>query len=261
MKIDYVMPYVDCNDPEWQKLFKANQTYNKHDKKETELRFADNKTFRYVFRGIEKHMPWINNVILLVQSESQVPRWINRKTVRIVTHDQFIPKEFLPTFNSCTIECFLHNIPGLAPFFVYGNDDMYILNDCVISDFFNNDMMPLGTLRLQRYNPDKAVFHQKLCRNITEVACKGLNLDMPYRGYYVPKHGQNAFSTSIFASIYNEFETDIRKSISKFREEKNLSQYFFMVYYMLSTGHMFETDISFRRFDIVTDFKPLMSFM
>lgn len=70
MRIDYVVPYVDDTDPVWRRLFEENSQFNKHGKKETSLRFAENKTFKYVFRGIEKHMPWVGDIILLVQSES-----------------------------------------------------------------------------------------------------------------------------------------------------------------------------------------------
>ena len=43
---------------------------------------------------------------------------------------QFIPNNFLPTFNSCTIEMFIGNIKGLSEYFIYGNDDMFFVNYC-----------------------------------------------------------------------------------------------------------------------------------
>jgi hypothetical protein len=65
--------------------------------------------------------------------------------VNIIKHSDFIPSHFLPTFNSATIECFLHRIKSLSNFFIYGNDDTYIMNTCYESDFFKNGM-PLNVL-------------------------------------------------------------------------------------------------------------------
>lgn len=96
---------------------------------------------------------------------------------------------------------------------------------------------------------------------MTELACRGLNVTLPPDRYFVPKHGQSAYSTSVYRRIYDEFESEIRGSVTKFREEKNLSQYFFMVRYMLETGRRYEGSVPFKRFDIVDDFPALVSFM
>lgn len=56
--------------------------------------------------------------------------------MRIVKHEDFIPKEFLPVFNSTAIEVHLHRIPGLSDNFVYFNDDMYLMKHCKPTDFF-----------------------------------------------------------------------------------------------------------------------------
>ena len=120
-KIDLIFPYVDNNDPEWQKLY--NENVVKHTSDEGKewyansvgaIRFSQNDMLKYLFRGIEKYAPWVNRVHMIVQSDSQIPDWINRDEVNIIYHKDFIPEEYLPTFNSCTIEMFLHNIKDLS---------------------------------------------------------------------------------------------------------------------------------------------------
>src|SRR5574344_1782172 len=131
-KIDFVFPYVNCNDPVWLEQYKENNKniiFNP-------LRFRAWGLLKYVFRGIDKFMPWINNVYMIVSSDSQIPAWINKENVKIITHKQIIPKEFLPTFNSTTIEMFLKNIPNLSEKFIYSNDDLYFINKLDKSDFF-----------------------------------------------------------------------------------------------------------------------------
>ena len=52
-----------------------------------------------------------------------------------------MPKEILPTFNSCAIELHLHRIKGLSEQFVYFNDDM-VLNAPVTPDYYFKDGLP-----------------------------------------------------------------------------------------------------------------------
>lgn len=68
---------------------------------------------KYQFRGLDRYMSWINNVYLVVFSESQVPDWVNRETVKVITDDMYIPKKYLPTFNTATKQMHLQFIPGL----------------------------------------------------------------------------------------------------------------------------------------------------
>ena len=120
MKIDYVFPYVTMEDPCWV------SSYNRHVGKLDKCRYRDNGLLKYKIISIEKNMPWVNSIVMIVSNETQVPFWVDRSKIRIVTHAEFIPKEFLPTFNSCTIEMFLHNISGLSEIFIYSNDDIFI---------------------------------------------------------------------------------------------------------------------------------------
>lgn len=248
MKIDYVIPYVTSDDSAWRQLFEKYFGKNYYDIES--VRFDGNMLFKYVFRGIENHMPWINNVFLIVQSESQIPKWINRDTVQIIYHDSFIPSEYLPTFNSCTIECFLHLIPGLSNLFIYGNDDTYILKDVDPSEFFDG-VMPKHYLKQSFYNRKYENKHIKMCQGMLRLVGKKLGLSpFPDNFYSVPKHCQQPFNKSILKSIAGAFNTEIKESITRFRNEKNISQYLFILYYMYSTAFKYVSHIPSRSFDM-----------
>ena len=236
MKIDYILPYVDNTDPVWQK------TYDKFCKnncltKENKIRYSPNVLFKFVFRSIEKHMPWINNVHLIVQSKSQIPSWINQNNVNVVLHEDFIPSKFLPTFNSATIECFLHQIKKLSNFFIYGNDDTYVLNDVNEDDFFRN-FMPLNSLVEHDCSHIATLeFYQKFFINVTHKALSEFDVQLKNNKTYLsPFHVQNSFSKQIIKSIFIENESMIYDSISQFREVKNLNQYFFIIKYLYKTA-------------------------
>ena len=78
MKIDYVIPYVDPNAFGWKEEYLK---YNKiiQDEEEFLKRYQENILFKYVFRGIEKHMSWVNNIFLIVENEHHIPSWIDTR--------------------------------------------------------------------------------------------------------------------------------------------------------------------------------------
>ena len=137
--MDIVITYVDGLDPAWQRDYEqyTNQPV-------LEKRFRDWGTLPYLFRGIADNMPFIRKVHLVVSHDSQVPAWINREQVHIVLHQDIIPQEFLPTFNSTAIEMFLHRIEDLDEEFLYFNDDMYPMQECKPEDFFRDGKGVIG---------------------------------------------------------------------------------------------------------------------
>ena len=58
----------------------------------------------------------------------------------IVKHEDYIPEEFLPTFQSRTIDMNFHRIKDLSEHFVYFNDDMFLINPTTKEDFFVNGL-------------------------------------------------------------------------------------------------------------------------
>ena len=138
-KIDYVLTYVDNTDPEWiEQNIKVSARFGRK-YIPNGVRYRDWGTLRYVFRGLEENMPWINNVYIIVERPTQVPVWLNTNTVKVIYHNQIIPKQFLPTYNSNSIELFMYRIPTLSERFIYGNDDIFPTNPLAPEDFFTEN--------------------------------------------------------------------------------------------------------------------------
>ena len=140
-KIDFVITWVDGTDPKW--LAEKLRTLQEADFPEaqktdsSDLRFRNDFDFlRFWFRGVEKFAPWVNQIFFVTYGHT--PNWLNlaHPKLKIIRHEDFIPHEFLPTFNSHTIENHLHLIPGLSEYFVYFNDDFYLLKATKPTDFF-----------------------------------------------------------------------------------------------------------------------------
>ena len=134
-KIDFVLLWVDGNDPEWQKE-RNKYDANADSQDGNNRRFRDWNNLQYWFRGVEKYAPWVNKVFFITCG--QHPDWLNQDhpKIRVVDHKDFIPKEDLPTFNSNAIEVNLNRIPDLSEHFVLFNDDMFLTNSVKPEDFF-----------------------------------------------------------------------------------------------------------------------------
>lgn len=235
--MDYVITWVNNQDPIWQECYKnSNPRSATIAQAASGERFRDYGYLKYHFRGIAKNLPWIDNVYLVVSNIEQVPEWINQDTVKVVLHGQIIPEKYLPTFNSCTIEMFLKNIPGLSEEFIYANDDMYIINPCEPEDFFK-DGKPLihlnqGQLSLAGNQFKKVVSKQY---NIVKQLYPS-ELKPHYGNYFKPEHLALGHLKSMHQEVWSKLEKEIENSISTFRESYNFNQYLF-TFATVFSGH------------------------
>ena len=136
LKIDLIIPWVDGNDPEWKKLKAEYLNVNQ----ESIPFFREWNILRYVFRSIEKNIPWVNCVHFV--TEGHLPKWLNTShpKLNIVKHTDFIPYEYLPTFSSIPITLNIHRIPGLSENFIWSNDDCFFMKELEPNVFFNNGL-------------------------------------------------------------------------------------------------------------------------
>ena len=164
-QIDFVVTWVDMNDPAWQEEFAR---YSGREKTEangvSDARFRDYGFLRYWFRGIEKFAPWVRKIHFV--TSGQLPEWLDTDNPKLnpVSHKDFIPAEYLPTFNSVVIERFMHRIPGLSDRFVYFNDDFYIIRPVSPERFFRNGL-PCDFACFQ-YNPSWSQWYKTLKNNV-----------------------------------------------------------------------------------------------
>lgn len=139
-KIDFVIPWVDGSDPEWQKTFNQYAPKSKQINDADAARFRDWGLLPYWFRGVEKFAPWVNTIHFITCG--QVPDWLNLNAPKLhwVRHEDYIPKQFLPVFNVNPLELNLHRIDGIADQFVYFNDDTFLIKPIPQTRFFKNGL-------------------------------------------------------------------------------------------------------------------------
>ena len=139
--IDFVIPWVDGSDPEWQK---QKALYCRDEDKLSGNagleRYRDWGILRYWFRAVERYAPWVRMIHFVTCG--QLPEWlnINHPKINFVRHEDYIPQEYLPTFSSHVIELNFFRIKDLSEKFVYFNDDMFLNAPVKTKDFFMNDL-------------------------------------------------------------------------------------------------------------------------
>lgn len=249
--MDIVITYVNGVDPEWQ------ADYSRYTNTPLlEKRFRDWGTLRYLFRGIDKNMPFIRKVHLVVSQESQVPEWIDRSHVNIVLHSDIIPAEYLPTFNCNPIEMHLHRIKGLDEEYLYFNDDIFPMKPCKPEDFFRNGC---GILGMSRHIFAFGMFKQ-ICHNSNKVARKALGLG-PSLTFLRPQHVCTPMLRSECEALYKKVKSDIQESLTRTRQGNNLNQYLFLDY-MYLRGRLINERLSKKHFSLgIVSEKKLQRFL
>ncbi len=129
--IDIVYLWVDGSDPVWRAKRHAaalrlgtEAAQSMAPYSNVEGRFRDNGELRYSLRALERFFPGHGHVYIV--TDGQTPSWLrtsNRLTV--VSHQELLPANRLPTFDSGNIESYIHRIPGLSERYFYLNDDVF----------------------------------------------------------------------------------------------------------------------------------------
>ena len=95
--MDIVISFVDCKDKVWMKSYlkTIHTPYGCF----PYTQFYNHNTIKYVLRGIDEFIPYVNNVFIVVSNIEKVQDYIEQSKVKIVIHKDFIPEKYLPMFN------------------------------------------------------------------------------------------------------------------------------------------------------------------
>lgn len=291
-KIDFVVTWVDGSDEKWlaeKRAIAEGQSFIEKPSSTTNRTFAENQPsvkgqpslekprfdssdlrfrndfdfLKYWFRGVEKFAPWVNHIFFV--TAGHLPDWLNLQhpKLKIIRHSDFIPQEFLPTFNSHTIENNLHRIAELSEDFVYFNDDFYLLRKTRPEDFFKEGQYQGKTQLLPRAffaenilinNPSRDIFpyiqmnnmalinqtydkrnfyktHRTKAFNIKYGVLNLRNLLLqPWREFsllYDP-HCAIAYKKSTFQAVWQKHNKELTEtSLRRFRSDRDVSHLVF----------------------------------
>ncbi len=260
-KIDFVITWVNGNDPQWQKERDAYAANEHIDNYENNARFRDWDTLKYWFRGVEKYAPWANKIFFVTWGH--LPDWldINHPKLQIINHSAFIPAEYLPTFNSNVIEYFFHKIDGLSEKFVYFNDDMFFIDKVKPTRFFNKGLpCDLGGMTINIHNgmfgatvllaktvindhfnkqevirkhPSKWLNYKYFSQSILNILCLIVKKE-EFTGFVNP-HVPQAYLKETYEDVWKNCAKDLKRaSAHKFRDYGDIAFWLFRYWQLVS---------------------------
>lgn len=146
--IDIVITWVDGNDVQLQQKRQNYLTESIASDASSSTRFASNEEIYFCIASVLKYMPDCGTIYLV--TDQQQPEFLSKFTeenicdankIKVIDHQVLFQgyAQYLPTFNSLTIEAMLWNIPNLSSEFIYLNDDVFFnapvqATDCFIDD-------------------------------------------------------------------------------------------------------------------------------
>lgn len=142
---DIVIAWVNGNDVELKRKRQKYLSVKDASDAVKETRFADSDEIYFNIASILKYVPFCRTIFIV--TDQQEPSFLSEFSaqglcaadkIRIVDHREIFSgyEEYLPTFNSLSIESMLWNIKGLSDLFVYLNDDFFFNSQAQIEDFF-----------------------------------------------------------------------------------------------------------------------------
>lgn len=265
MYIDFVVPWVDGNDPDWIKEFNKYCPEDKKRNDSRESRYRDDGLLKYWFRAIEKFAPWVNNVYFITCG--QKPDWLNIDNPKLkwIKHSDYIPNDCLPLFSSHPIEMFMNHLPGLSEKFVYFNDDFYLSAPITEDFFFHNGLPRDAAIMNPIVNP---TISNIVCNNVSEIR-RNFSRNSVFKNnitkWFNIKYGKdlirtfcmlpwntitgfkmNHFPQPYFKSVLDEVWEKCHDSLnytmhSKFRNIGDVNQWLFR-YWQLCEGKFYPTN-------------------
>ena len=245
MEVDLVYTWCDDADPKWRaKRVATAELFGiaTDPVRNGACRYRGGDMIRYSLRSAFKSVPWVRTIHIVVDDDQTVPDWpeFGDARVRFVRHSEIMSSEMLPTFSSGVIEHQLARIPGLAPRFLYANDDTLFWGDVAEDFFFAADGYPRFRYGARRRstNDAEADYHRRL------DAADGLlreRYGMKSGRHSIigrlPHHNVDAYVTADYAACRAEFDAEITAELAfPFRNPK-LVQRALYAGYALAVGH------------------------
>lgn len=146
-ELDVVIAWVDGNDVELKRKRHKYLTGEDASDAVSDTRFASNDEIYYNIASILKYVPFCRRIHIV--TDNQQPEFLNEfvsqglcdaDKIHVVDHREIFSgyEQFLPTFNTRSIESMLWNIEGLSDYFIYLNDDFFFNSTAQTEDFLES---------------------------------------------------------------------------------------------------------------------------
>lgn len=228
-KIDFVIAWVDGNDVKHRLKRQQFQSTNIVKGSAEETRFASNDEIYFSIASILKYVPYFGTIYII--TDEQQPAHIHDffeqglcapEQIKIIDHRTIFAghEQYLPTFNSLSIETMLWNIPGLSKYFIYLNDDFFFNASSELDDFLVGDQIKVyghwenNSLIKAKFNLRKGLnkyFGKPLQPKYTIAQMLSAEL-CGFNKYYEIHHRPHILDRDVLQNYFQKYPTD-RKSV------------------------------------------------
>lgn len=206
--MDVVYTYVNFKDNNWK------NNYFKY-KGKPSVRVCSLNELELSVKYTLNNCSFVRNIFIL--TDNQIPSWYCKniyKKIKIIYHKDIFDDDCIyPTYNSNTIECYLHKIPDLSETFLYLNDDFFI--NLKKEDLFDKETNLPNALVLNNINWNYSW---------EEAKKKHINNPAVYALYSTIKMAEKFFNKK-FDISYTHLVYVLNKSACKLTEKIFMKQY------------------------------------
>ena len=249
--VDAVITWVDGSDKD---LIKKKAGYLNSEKESkiqnVKTRYNQVGEIEFVIKSIIKFAPFINNIFIVTDGQSpkiidDSNSWRNehREKLKVVDHKEIFRDfiEFLPTFNSTTIETMLHYIPNLSEHFIYFNDDMFLIKPTSPIDWFQNGLpvirghwISFSDRLWYKKVASILFFHKKRRWSFKKMQERAAKIVGYQRKYFRTYHNPRALTKTHFSNFFESEKTDLEQQIKpRFRTNNQFNAYVLTWHYLL----------------------------
>lgn len=231
-KVDAVITWVDGEDPTHiakRKKYGASEIFQAEDIAGA-TRYNSLGEICYCVASINRFLPWINKIYIVTDNqqpdlfpflEKHFPQGFI--DIEVIDHKVIFDgfSEYLPTFNSISIESMTWRIPNLSEHYIEFNDDLMINRPLEKSDFFTDEGIPVCyavkinasvvnfTRKVKKLfsSREKVSYKQTMLNAISRMESPSNNI---LKVHHTPK----ALIKSFFEEYFSKHEDVLRENIS-----------------------------------------------
>ena len=152
--IDAVITWVDGSDPN----YKIKYNYHSGQMRNFKEQYLQDNEIVFCVSSILKYAPFVRKIFIVTDNQvpnfKKIERIIPKNKIKIIDHKEIFEglEDHLPTFNIRSIDAVLHRIKGLSEKYIYFNDDMFLIKETKINDWFSEDKAVLTGNWVKSYN-------------------------------------------------------------------------------------------------------------
>ena len=250
-KIDAVITWVDGSEPNYRLKLEENLK----NKKIIKRQYLQANEIYFCVASIIKFAPFVQKIFIVTDNQkpnlNEVRHLVSLNKVEIIDHKDIFRDNMdsLPTFNIRSIDALLFKIKNLSNKFIYFNDDMFLIKETSVEDWFKDNKVVLTGSWAKTYNKQliKTISHKiKNLLNIrpsfNAAQSKAANIAGFHNNYFKSYHCGRPQIKSVIKDFYDKNPQILTNQIRyKFRDVRQYMPYSLCWHLLIKENLYFES--------------------